>query len=194
MRTVAVVPADEQGEFSTEPLAPYRHTNPPSAFVLQREVEPLDDRNASMLADCTVAWPDPTSPTPIPESLTEELASFVADEVAWGMACLANGSPEEGTHTVGTRLLLEDHHSLHASREVVDNDRHPPAEGPLLRKGEGKPESPEACSCRDGGEVYVPDMIRPLRLYEPIGNSDHRLLEGYAGLSRSILRTVLAPR
>ncbi len=57
------------------------HQNDACAFVLERQDESLDERNASVLANGAKAGCDPLVVTPILEQVAPELRALVADDI-----------------------------------------------------------------------------------------------------------------
>ncbi len=106
---MAVVPTHEEHKLLAEPIPSERNLDSPSALALHRSEEPLDDRDAPMLADGAVAHLDPPPPTPLPEALTEEHRFLVADEMTGRSSDLCDRLAQERPQGPGIRLLLEDH-------------------------------------------------------------------------------------
>ena len=61
-------------------------------------------------------------------------------------------------------LFLEDGEAQHASRVVIDDTRHAPAERPELKNRKRQPRYPVSCSSRDQSQVGLPNVIRFFRL------------------------------
>ena len=77
----------------------------------------------------------------------------------------------------GGGLVTEDCEAHDAPRAVVDGHDQPPAEWPHLRQGAGSPGGPEPKRSGNGGEIDVPEVIRPSG-----GDSARRRLESRARL------------
>jgi len=158
---VAVVPGEVERHLLLESSEAVRDQGQaPRAFGLDRPYAPLDYRQAAMLAQRPEAMLNAPTPTPPSEFSCDELFAPVGNKVP---RCLPR-VPEEPLKEVSNRcrrgLRAIDRESHHTPGEVVDGDREPPAEGPDLRQGEGNPGGPEAECSGDGGQVYVPEMIR----------------------------------
>lgn len=61
------------------------------------------------------------------------------------------------------RRSIEKRQSVHAARELIDDDSYPPAKRPAKRPGVRKPRHPEAARRGNSREVDVPDVVGILR-------------------------------
>ena len=93
-----VIPFGEQDELATEGIAPQRNENAARAFSLECEDEPLDDGQAAILTDRTVAWSDVSLSAPSLEPATPELTTFVTDEVFRPGLRRVDAATEEGAN------------------------------------------------------------------------------------------------
>ena len=158
VRPMLVEPGDPLIGVSAERTLPQRHDDPPEALVFESADEPLDDRDAAVLADGTETRADLASLAPSLEPFAPELRALVADDVLGRSPGLANGLGKEGDDLLTVRRLAEDGDTHDAPGEVVHNDGQPPAEGPALRQGKGQPGHPEAAK-GDGCQVHVPYVV-----------------------------------
>ncbi len=85
-----------------------RDDQAPEPFVLERLDEPLDQRDAAVLVDSSIARTDVLSLAPGREAAARELRSLVANEMLGTSLRLSDDSLEEGPHGRGSWLLLED--------------------------------------------------------------------------------------
>ena len=81
VRATLIVPVRETSELLAERVRTKWHQNDAHAFVLERQDESLDERNASVLANGAKAGCDPLVVTPILERVAPELRTLVGDEV-----------------------------------------------------------------------------------------------------------------
>ena len=101
--------------------------------------------------------------TPGSEGSASELRAAIRDEVFGRGAAARDDTAKKMPDLLGGRLLLEGRDAEDAAREMIEDDRDPPAEGPALRQGERDPGGPEAGHGRHDREIGVPDMIGPPR-------------------------------
>ncbi len=108
------------------------HDNDACTFVLEAQDESFNERDTPMLANGAEAGRDPLAITPILEHAAPELLALVADEVFRGGTGGVNGAFKAVRNRYGCGIVPEDINTHHASRIVVDDHRHPPAERPAL--------------------------------------------------------------
>ena len=149
MRPPLVVPFHEASEPSPEIPAAHWDVKQSCAFVLQRTNESFNHSNASVLADGTEAGRDLFAFAPALKSIAPELASLVRDDVLGRASGSADGAIEYPLDIGGRRAIEEDREADDSPREVIDDDRDPPAERPRLRQRERHPRNPEARPGRD---------------------------------------------
>lgn len=68
------------------------HQNDTHAFVLERQDESLDERNAPVLANGAKAGCEPLATTPVLEQVAPELPAVVADDVLRIGTCFVHGA------------------------------------------------------------------------------------------------------
>ena len=100
--------------------------------VLERQDESFNDRDTAVLANSTEAGRDPVVITPILEHAAPELLTLVGDDVFRGGTGGVDGAFKEARHRYGCGIVPEGFNAHRASRVVVDDHRHPPAERPAL--------------------------------------------------------------
>jgi len=71
------------------------YQNDAHAFVLERQDESLDERNAPVLTNGAEARREPLAITPVLERITPELLTLVADDVFRVRACVVHGAFEK---------------------------------------------------------------------------------------------------
>ena len=81
VRATLIVPVRETSELLAERVRTKWHQNDAHAFVLERQDESLDERNASVLANGAKAGCDPVVVTPVLERITPELFALVAGDI-----------------------------------------------------------------------------------------------------------------
>ena len=81
VRETLIVPVRETSELLAERVRTKWHQNDAHAFVLERQDESLDERNAPVLANGAKAGCDPLVVTPILEHVAPVLPALVADEI-----------------------------------------------------------------------------------------------------------------
>lgn len=150
------------------------------ALGLERPDGALDHGEAAILADGPEPLPDAAATAPSSEPFGDELPALVRDEMPGLVAGNPGKASQERPHGICGGLATEDRGAHDAPRAVVDGDAHPPAEGPDLRQGEGKPRGPEA---KRGGNARQIDMPQVVRL--PGGDDARRWLQGPAGFRGS---------
>ena len=128
--------------------------------MLQAANEPLDDRDAPMLADGSVPQPNLSLPAPATKGVAREHRLLIADQVTRHCPDGAHRSAQERAQRSRIGLLCEHLETLHAAGEVIHDDGDPPTEGPLLRESAGNPRYPEAEPRRNRRQVDVPDVVR----------------------------------
>ncbi len=87
VRATLIVPVRETSELLAERVRTKWRQNDAHAFVLERQDESLDERNAAVLANGPEAGCDPLVITPVLERITPELRAFVADYVFRSGTC-----------------------------------------------------------------------------------------------------------
>ena len=155
-RSMFVVPVELKGEFVTHGVETQRDDYPAGALVLDRSDQPLDHSEAAVLAHRAEAWADTPPSAPLLERVTPKLPSLVADDVPRWVTSLADGAIQKSLDLHRCWTAKKDGEADHGSREVIDGDGDPPAEGPGLRQSERCPRDPEAGPGWDGREVDVP--------------------------------------
>ena len=95
VRATLIVPVRETSELLAERVRTKWHQNDAHAFVLERQDESLDERNAAVLANGAKAGCDPLVITPVLERITPELRALVADYVFRSGTCYVNGAFEK---------------------------------------------------------------------------------------------------
>ncbi len=81
VRATLIVPTGKTRQLLVEGVRTKRHKNDACAFVLERQDESLDERNAPVLANGAKAGCDPLVVTPILEQVAPELRTLVADDI-----------------------------------------------------------------------------------------------------------------
>ena len=132
VRSILIEPVDIPIKLPAERLTAKWHKDDPRAFVLEAQIEPLHQGNAAVLANGAEARRDPIAITPILERGAPELLSLVTDDVFRGGTGGVNSACEELRNRYRCGTAPEDINAHHASRVVVDDHRHPPAERPTL--------------------------------------------------------------
>ncbi len=160
VRSVFVVPYDIGSQLTPEIGQTHRHQNPSQVFGLHRADESLNDRQAAVFAHSTKARTNPASFAPPFESGTPKLTALVRDDVFGGPAGCFGRATEKRSHVSGARRPFEDRKSHRLAREMINDERYPPAERPDLRQGKRQPRAPESGAGRNGCEVEMPNMIR----------------------------------
>ena len=89
MWTKRIVPMEKQFQFALHCLAAERNNESACTTIFHRQDHTLDERNAAMLSNRTVAQLDPSPTTPPLKAITEEHAILVSDEIT-GPPQLAN--------------------------------------------------------------------------------------------------------
>lgn len=182
MRPLDVVPSDVVFELAPERSSRQGHDRQkPRALVFQRADEPLNDGEAAVLADGAEALLDAVTTTPGPKRVRGELRSVVGHDVAGPAtegAAYASKPPRDIRRG---RFLLEVRGPHRAAGEMIDDDRHPPAERPALRQHEWGPRVPESADRRYRAEVEVPDVVGMLGGHSP-KDRGCRALRGRFGL------------
>jgi hypothetical protein len=161
MRTIAVVPRTPGRELGFDGGLSKRNQNkPPSALGLEGTNQSFHNSDAPVSTHCAEAMTDPSSAAPARERVCYELDAFVRDEMIGRVTGLGDDAGEECSDLGGGRFLSEDLGAEEPTREVIDCDGNPPAEGPDLRKSERQPGDPEPERGWDGRHVDIPNMIR----------------------------------
>ena len=75
-----------------------------------------------------------------------------------GWPCLRIAGEKKRLYLSRRRHLREDGESHQRPGRLVHDHSHPPAERPALRQRIRKPRHPEACPCRDGREIEMPNI------------------------------------
>ena len=95
-----------------------------------------------------------------------ELLPLVRDEVPGIRSGLPYGMPKESSDCERSGLLVEHGEAHEPAGVVIDCDRQPPAERPLLGQGEGQPRGPETQRRGDRGQIDMPNVVRLSRSYD----------------------------
>jgi hypothetical protein len=145
-----VVPARIAKEFLPYRFDGHRNEELPKALLLHRSDESLDDGEAGRLAEKpeSDSYSAPLTP-PLVRS---------ADELPSLRPLVAYRSAEKRLHLLGRRDSRKHCEADEAAGDLVNDDGHPPAEGPALRQREGKPPNPETRSCGDRRQVEMPHL------------------------------------
>ena len=120
--------------------------------------------------------------------LLPELPTLVRDGVLWSARSLRDGYIEHLADLLGRRFSFEHAKAHHPTREVVQYNRNPVADGSTLREREGTPRYPEARACRHDRVVDGPDVVRVASndttagALAALGNSRLRVRLGTGGL------------
>ena len=133
VRPVFRIPVGEQPKRLAAGFATKRYRDDACAFILERQDEPLDQVNATVLANVAEAWGDPLATTPVLEQVAPKLLSLVADNVFGRGTGVIDNAFEEALNRQRRGIFLEDGNAHDASGIVVDDHRHPPEEWPALR-------------------------------------------------------------
>ena len=143
VRSVIVVPAEEEIEFSYRGIALKRNQNEPSALNLHGLDESLQDCDASMFAYGSETLRDSPRQAPVVHLSAEELSFLIRDEVLRFRSNQENDAIEQGDDSLRIRSSVKHRKSLYATREVIENNSNPPAKRPTREHGEWVPGGPE---------------------------------------------------
>ena len=92
---IVIVPVRKTRQLLLERIRTKWHQNDTHAFVLERQDESLDERDAPVLANGAEAGCDVLTITPIFEHAAPELPALVADGVFRSATCFVHGAFEK---------------------------------------------------------------------------------------------------
>ncbi len=108
IRSVLVVPVNEQFELILESCLAHRDQAAACSLALHRPDEPFDDRDTTVLSNSAKPWLDCQSIAPSLEAVAPELPSLVTDEVLRRCARDLYGSIEKRLDVFRRRQIAED--------------------------------------------------------------------------------------
>ncbi len=163
MRTVFIEPRNETADMLAKVLTPQQDGDAAKELLFQRSYESLYDANAAVLPHSSIAPFDAFAVTPCRVPLTDKLLPLIADNILRCGSGPPDDSPEKGPDLRRGRICLEDSNPHNTPREVVHDDRDPPAHRPCLVQCSGHPWHPEATRRWHRRKIHQPRMIRTPR-------------------------------